>query len=133
MQKVMKYVEGYVEWLALGLGLLWVLWVGYAYWLSPPTFTTIGQNKYGPSEVDDYIAGEQGPIVKLQRGVKPEGKNPPELVKYFGEPPTYVASLKDKMKLDDFTPPVLARMWPAGLGLVSSTPEKKIEDMILKV
>ncbi len=128
MQKVMKFVESYIQWLALGLGLLWVLWVGYAYWVSPPTFTTIGQTKYGPSEVDDFVNREQGPIDKLTRGVKGEGKIPPELLIHVGNPPKYVETLKEKMSLDDYTPPVLASMWPAGHKVVGSKIDVKPED-----
>lgn len=128
MQKVMKFVESYIQWLALGLGLLWVLWVGYAYWVSPPTFTTIGQTKYGPSEVDEFVNRDQGPIDKLTKGVKSEVKVPQELVEHFSKTPRYVETLKEKMILDDFTPPVLASMWPAGRKVVGSKIDVKPAD-----
>ncbi len=117
MPKVMKFVEAYVQWLAVGLGLLWVLWVGYAYWLNPATKKEISGKMYGPGEVDEFVARDQGPVDKLAIGVKGEGRIPTDIVEYFSKIPRYVATLKSKMALEDYTPPVLAAMWPPSKGI----------------
>ena len=55
MQKVTKFLEAYVQWVALGLGLLWILFITYAYWVKSPVVaivtTPTGAKSVGPGEV----------------------------------------------------------------------------------
>ena len=40
MDKVVKFLEAYVQWVALGIGAVVLLWAGYAYLATPTTVTT---------------------------------------------------------------------------------------------
>ena len=53
MQKVVKFLEAYVQWIALSLGILWVLWMGYSYWASSPVVADINGQKVAPGEVEE--------------------------------------------------------------------------------
>ncbi|MGA2501167.1 MAG: hypothetical protein ABSH20_25800 [Tepidisphaeraceae bacterium] len=52
--KVLQMFEKNVEWIAMTAGALWVLWVVWAYILTPPSILVAGQN-LTPATIDDYI------------------------------------------------------------------------------
>jgi hypothetical protein len=127
MQKVVKFLESYVQWLALGLGLLWVLWIGYSYWAKPSTVVTIttpsGPQQVGPSDVDDIANAPDGPVDKLKKALDnriPIPKNVSEVLNTNG--PQYVDDLKAKMSLNDVT---LAPVKPMWNGMVAKGPTEK--------
>src|SRR5437660_710836 len=90
MQKVVKFLESYIQWVALGLGLLWIGWVAYAYWLSTPVAVEIEGAKLPPGEVDIYMEKEGQPVATLNKALKNGLKVPPEVNKLFeGNGPQY--------------------------------------------
>jgi hypothetical protein len=56
MQKFVDFIEKYVQWVAIGLGALFVLFMVYSYVIQPPAKVTIGNETLTPGEVDEYTA-----------------------------------------------------------------------------
>ncbi len=52
--KTVQILEKNVEWIAMGVGALWVLWVVWAHILTPPTIMVAGQS-LTPATIDEYI------------------------------------------------------------------------------
>ena len=81
MDKVLRMLEQRVEWIALGLGGLWLLWIVWAYGLSSPVVRELppsaGMSRTGqkvvitPSSVDSLIA--EGPARLLAEKIQPSG------------------------------------------------------------
>lgn len=55
MDKVLEFLEKNIEWLALGLGGLFLLWVLWAYVLTPPVQVQIGSSEVSLKDVDRHI------------------------------------------------------------------------------
>jgi hypothetical protein len=129
MQKVTKFLESYVQWLVLGLGAVWLLWVGYAYWVSKPVAVEIGSALYGPGEIDDYVAQSGGPIDTLAHSLKGEGKTPPELGIFQQKAPQYATLFREDMDLKSYTPPALATVVPVGKRIEGPVQTAKAENL----
>ena len=56
MEKVIKFLESYVQWVAMGIAVLWIAWVGYAYWLTPSTSVEVAGQRLEPGKVDEFVA-----------------------------------------------------------------------------
>src|SRR5439155_27355897 len=54
MQKVTEFLEKNVQWVAIGLGALFVLFMVWTYVINPPAQVTIAGQQLGPGEVDPY-------------------------------------------------------------------------------
>src|SRR3954470_23299271 len=54
MQKVIKILEEYVQWIAIGLGVLFCGLMLWSYVIQPPAKVTIGSETLTPGEVDGY-------------------------------------------------------------------------------
>jgi hypothetical protein len=69
MDKVKKFLENYVQWLALALGVAFLGYVGYYYiMLKPVAVATVGpQSNVSPDEVDKLVA--DGPMKQLQDAI----------------------------------------------------------------
>ena len=67
MEKVTAFLEKHVQWLALGLGVIYVLWVVYAYVLTPPVTVALNDRTLTPGEIDKVIAS--GPALELKRAM----------------------------------------------------------------
>lgn len=78
MQKVVKFLEAYVQWVALGLGILWVLWMGYSYWASNPVVADINNEKVAPGEIEDTLLAST-PIDGLDKAYRNEGPYPEQI------------------------------------------------------
>ena len=113
MQKVIQFLEKYVQWLALGLGLVWILWVGYAFWASKPVAITINNQSYGPGEVDEYVNRAGGSVATLSAAHKNESRAPKELTDRFGKlPPQYAEMFRQDMGLNDYLAQQLSPIFP---------------------
>ncbi len=51
MQKVTEILQKYVEWIAIGLGALFVIWMAYSYILQSPATVQVDGQTLGPGEV----------------------------------------------------------------------------------
>ena len=55
MNKFVSYLEAYVEWVAIGLAALWLIWVGYGYWLTPPVVVEFNGKQFPPGRIDKEV------------------------------------------------------------------------------
>src|SRR5690349_23659517 len=58
MQKYLGMLEDKIQWIAIGLGALFALYMTYSYVLRPPAEVTIGNETLGPGEIDDYTVSK---------------------------------------------------------------------------
>jgi len=63
MQKFLKILESNVQWIALGFGVLYLLWTVYGYVINSPVAVTIDKTVLGPDNAVQYIQEQKG--VKL--------------------------------------------------------------------
>src|SRR6218665_403554 len=64
MQKIVDILEQHVQWIAIGLGALFVLFMTWTYVLNPVAGVESGQEKLGPGEVDAYTVQHVGTALK---------------------------------------------------------------------
>src|SRR5688572_5244439 len=113
MKKVVDFLEANVQWVALGLGVAWVLWMAWAFAINRPVVVKIGNEEMAPGSVDPYIVSNAVNELRM----KMDNKNPPRI-----ESPTWVAAFRDGMSnkgkeavaLD--TPMVMPALVRAGPG-----------------
>src|ERR1700728_4843656 len=65
MQKFLNIAEQYVEWLALGIGVLYLGLMGWSYVYQSNINVTLGGKVVEPGEIDKVIA--EGPIKELDQ------------------------------------------------------------------
>jgi hypothetical protein len=90
MQKIVKILEKNVEWLALALGGLFLLWMVYQYAFLKPVTTTVGASKLAPGEVDTRTA--DGPAKALSAAMAESAKDLPNMPE-----PDFVNDLKKRL------------------------------------
>ncbi|MGD1275660.1 MAG: hypothetical protein ABR964_00380 [Tepidisphaeraceae bacterium] len=73
MQKILQFLEKNVEWLALGLGVLFLGWAAWTYLIIPPVSNVVGGIVMTPGNVDDEIWNTSGE--RLDTAIK--GATPP--------------------------------------------------------
>jgi hypothetical protein len=88
MEKVMEYVEKYVEWVAIGLGALFMFFMVWTYVFNPPAVVELGGEKLTPGEVDPYTYDHVGK--QLENALAGNEKLNITV-------PTYVQAFKDTM------------------------------------
>src|SRR3989442_10877961 len=71
-----KPLEKNIEWIAVGLGVLWIGYVVWAYVLSTPTIE-VGGTKLGPGAVDEKILDEDARQLKTKMDAAGEISFPP--------------------------------------------------------
>lgn len=71
MQKALDYLEKYVQWVALGLGAIYLLYILWAYVVTPPVSTTLktrdGMQTVTLADIDQLTV--EGPAKQLQRAM----------------------------------------------------------------
>ena len=83
MQKVLDLLEKHVQWVALGLGALWLLFMAWSYVINPPAKVTIGSADLKAADVDEYtLKNAVGP---LENEMKPGKEVPAMQVDQFAE------------------------------------------------
>lgn len=75
MQKTLDILERNVQWIALGIGGILLLWSVYRYVVTPPVAVKIGTTLAGPDEAARLIA--QGPVKALQDQIANQRAQPP--------------------------------------------------------
>src|SRR5215207_10293231 len=71
MEKVTQFLEKHVEWLVLGLAVLFAGWMAYSYLLESPTFVEIAGQKLAPGEINEQIV--RGPVQRIQADLDKPG------------------------------------------------------------
>ncbi len=64
MKKVLEFLEKHVQWLAIGLGALFLGWMAWTYIIGTPVSVTVNNQKLGWGDIDSYIA--EHPISTLK-------------------------------------------------------------------
>jgi hypothetical protein len=120
MQKVTKFLEEYVQWVALGLAVLWMAWIGYAYWIKEPVTAPVAGQPRAPGDVDDAVAAREGPIGKLDQALKNEVRIPPNVLAMLNpeKKPEYVGDFQREMGLEDYAPILVPPTSPPGTKVV---------------
>src|SRR5919112_6763105 len=67
MQKQVNFFEQHVQWFALGLGGLFLLFMVFTYVLGQPVKATVASKELGPGEVDP--ATVNGPVKQLKQEI----------------------------------------------------------------
>jgi hypothetical protein len=80
MQKVTAFLEQHIQWIAIGLGALFVLYMTYSYVILPPAQVTVGNESFGPSEIDPHTA--ETVVGKLQSAMQNSQKIKMEVPQY---------------------------------------------------
>lgn len=107
MQKALAILEQHVQWIALGLGGVFLLFCAYVYLLNPPAVVKVGtRNNVTPGEIDEMT--KNGPVREIQGKLG-------ETTNLTIEPPDVVEAWRKHM--DAPAAPALAREWPRGLFL----------------
>src|SRR5688572_21331698 len=123
MQKVTAFLEQHVQWIAIGLGALFCLYMAYSYVIIPPAEVTIGNDTFGPSEIDPHTA--ETAAAKLQSAMQSSGRikmEVPQYVQAFQDAmtwknaqPVQIAGLIDPALTQDVTvPPPPQQLGPDG-------------------
>lgn len=66
MKKVTELLEKYVQWVALGLGAVYLLWMIFAYVMQPPATLQLKNKTVTPVSIEEQIVGIDGPLPKLR-------------------------------------------------------------------
>ncbi len=102
MQKVIDFLEQKVEWIVIGLGFVFMLFMVWSYVLQPAAVVDVGGEKLTPGEVDPYTLDHAGK--QLEQAIAEGGKIDVQV-------PTYVQAFKDKMSFATSSPVQLAGTW----------------------
>lgn len=74
MQKVVELIEKHVQWLALGLGAVWLLLMTWTYVINPPAEVEIGSATLTAGAVDEYTVDNA--VRPLEEAMKPRQAPP---------------------------------------------------------
>src|SRR5947209_15238637 len=124
MQKVVKFLEQYVQWVALALGVAWILYVGYAYWANPPVLADVDGKKVSPGEVDETIL-DSNAVSTLDKALKNQLPYPKQVRDLLTDKkPQYVEAFKTRLSgvaLDTVVQNNVPSPFPGSLPVVLPT------------
>jgi hypothetical protein len=75
MQKVVSLLEKNVQWIVLGLGALYLLWIVWVYVLNSPVAVNVGGREVEPGKVDQIVHDEKATVLEGQ--MKSSRSGPP--------------------------------------------------------
>ena len=58
MKKLLDLLEQKVQWIVLGLGVLWVLYMAWSFLIQPPVKVTANGQEVSPGEVDEQVGNK---------------------------------------------------------------------------
>ncbi|HEX8342441.1 MAG TPA: hypothetical protein VF624_16175 [Tepidisphaeraceae bacterium] len=106
MNKVLEYFEAYCQWIAVGIGALFLLWALYSYVLVPPVTVQAGNQQYSPGNVDLKVEQSARRLKEQLEDTTPV--DPPK------NPNTPVAGFLDAMNGANLTAIALRPDWASG-------------------
>lgn len=85
MQKVVTLLEKHVQWIVLGLGGLYLLWMVWAYVLNSPVAVPVGGREADPGKVDQLVYDEKATVLegRMKQGVNINFPPPQDPVQKF--------------------------------------------------
>jgi hypothetical protein len=123
MQKVTKFLENYVEWVVLGIAVLFVGYVVYAYFVTPIVTAQVAGTPVTPADADITVAN--GSAAALQRAMDGVKGNVPKF-----DVPDFTAGVASDLRLDGTKPQLIVAAYdyqPVKLPSVSTGPENAAE------
>jgi hypothetical protein len=102
MEKTIEFLEQKVQWIAIGLGGLFCLYMIWAYVVHPPASVQVGSETLTPGEIDPYTVDHMAE--PLDAATRNRGKIKVEV-------PEYVAVFKQKMGWEKAAPIEIAENW----------------------
>src|SRR5262245_29368264 len=95
MKKLLDLLEQKVQWVVLGLGVLWVLYMAWTFLIQPPVKVAANGQEMGPGEVDEALGNKLIQDFEALKGRKSAQSVPaPEVLTKFekelsfdGQPP----------------------------------------------
>lgn len=115
MQKTLDILEKNVQWFALGLGAIFLLWVVGAYVVKPPASVSIDRKPLTAGEVAEYTA--QGPVRDISSQIESQ-KTPPNI-----PVADVVSSYKSTMQVPK-SPPLPQYAFDTGVKVFNPSPGK---------
>jgi hypothetical protein len=100
MQKVVKFLEANVEWICLGVALLYLGWAAWTYLLNDPTGKQLEGHPVSVGNVDRFI--DENAAQRLREKMNPDVEVPKFDVKDFG------LTFQNSINLEEVNPPQLA-------------------------
>jgi hypothetical protein len=101
MQKVIRFLEAGIEWIALAIALLYLGWAVFAYLINDPVSVSLGGQQVNPATIDNYI--ETHAALHLTEIMDPNNVQVPSFtVEPFGD------DFNRRLALDNEKPPELA-------------------------
>lgn len=85
MQKVVSILEKHVQWIVLGLGALYLLWMVWSYVLNSPVAVTVDGKAVEPGKVDQLVYDEKATVLdaRMKQGVSINFPTPQDPVQKF--------------------------------------------------
>src|SRR5215475_12462416 len=85
MKKVLAFLEQNVQWFAVALGALYLLFMVYTYVFQSPVHVEVGGEKLGPGDIDKYISDHPVQVLssKMIDPKEPLALQKPEWLKEF--------------------------------------------------
>jgi hypothetical protein len=122
MQKFLNIAEQYIQWVALGVGVLYLALMGWSYVYQPNINVTLGPKVVEPGEIEKVIA--EGPIKELDEKINSDTAvdiTPPDVVT------AWTNGIEDKKALVENIPSVFGTNPDGGVG-ANSGPVNPVTD-----
>ena len=104
MEKVVEFIEKHVQWLALGLGVLWLGWMGWKYVITPPAAVEIAGERLTAGRVDKKTVEKAVTPLQAEMNRSEAPEMPVE---------NFAAGFQSTMNYDGKEPVMLATtLWP---------------------
>jgi len=115
MKKVITFFEGYAQWLALGVAVLWLGYVGYTYWYKAPV--AVEASSLTPATVDPHVLEVSNRLLR-------DMEDPGTQVHGYG---VVNANFPEKLAMQDVPPVVLGSFFGAQhLGPIDMGPKQAV-------
>src|SRR5262245_15453667 len=117
MKKILEMLEQKVQWIVLGIAVLYAGYMGYTYLLTPQATAQIGPDEVPLGDIDAKTVSDQ--VSRLESQINQQGLKQP------ATKPMYVSKFKEQMAHANEPAPV----WPDALVVVQQLPPFKLDEL----